>query len=592
MRLFVLSIVLLISTYTIGQVENMKVQASGVHEDREKAKNLALREALEMTIGVYISSSTSIQNNKLINDEVISLSRGLIKSYKVISELQNNDNEWMVVVKAVVSLDNTLSYIQKVSPQGTSVKLNVNTYAINKINRDFAKDNEPKIISETLGEMHNLFEKGFDYKIIVSEPVGDNLINIGCKISVYANNNITIAAKHFTDVLDEVSLDLSEINLYKEKRIPFHTITLRHKNKLHVYFLRNSESVDIIRRIFNNFSYYLSRAEIYDGLKSYPLKNGYLSDGKSRKTIIEKNPFKSHKTSIADGFLHISRNSNEMIDKFFSPYGKKYDLIPLSVYNHIVDAIEPSEWTGRRRINNKEKSEIFSLYKKSDIENKSIEKIVKLINKINKKPYILDSAYDVIRFCEKNNIIIKNKSYNSEYMLLGPRGIRLERKYLTDEFFRDGPYPGRPSTTTILSLFQEGKLINTVYRNLEYPVDQLKKISKISIRPLNALSKYKNKGIQIHRKNGEPIIFKLRMGHYKYSNLKKNNLNKDGWIRSDSLNKEEAKYIREILEYLKDNYQFNLYPQKFYSNGTSVVKKNLKDRKYNRLWIKDLYGKE
>lgn len=62
----------------------------GIGNTKEEAIKQGLKFAIEKCIGVLIQGEVLVKNNRIINDEIISFSRGYIESYEIISE--NNEN--------------------------------------------------------------------------------------------------------------------------------------------------------------------------------------------------------------------------------------------------------------------------------------------------------------------------------------------------------------------------------------------------------------------------------------------------------------------------------------------------------------------
>lgn len=68
---------------------------------REEAIEAAQREAVEQASGVFITSESQMRNFELVSDEVLSRSKGFIKSYEVVNE--NDDTRfYRVTIKAMV----------------------------------------------------------------------------------------------------------------------------------------------------------------------------------------------------------------------------------------------------------------------------------------------------------------------------------------------------------------------------------------------------------------------------------------------------------------------------------------------------------
>ena len=79
-----------------------KVIVSGFGVDVDRAKQNAIRNAVEQVIGTYVSSDTVVQNNTLLNDEVLSYSGGYVQDFKIIAQGKNDDGLYTVKIEANV----------------------------------------------------------------------------------------------------------------------------------------------------------------------------------------------------------------------------------------------------------------------------------------------------------------------------------------------------------------------------------------------------------------------------------------------------------------------------------------------------------
>ncbi|MGV8057300.1 MAG: hypothetical protein AB2L12_04580 [Smithellaceae bacterium] len=79
-----------------------KVIVSGIGIDMDKAKQNAIRNAVEQIIGSYISSDTIVQNSTVLKDEVLSYSGGYVKDMKILSQEKNDDSLYSVKIEANV----------------------------------------------------------------------------------------------------------------------------------------------------------------------------------------------------------------------------------------------------------------------------------------------------------------------------------------------------------------------------------------------------------------------------------------------------------------------------------------------------------
>jgi len=84
------------------QEKTEKVVVTGYGIDSDKAKENAIKNAVEQVIGVYIASDTIVKNNQLIKDEILQHSAGYIKQMNVISNTKNENGIYEVQINALV----------------------------------------------------------------------------------------------------------------------------------------------------------------------------------------------------------------------------------------------------------------------------------------------------------------------------------------------------------------------------------------------------------------------------------------------------------------------------------------------------------
>lgn len=82
------------------------VFANDVALARDQAVDDALRNAVEQTLGTFIQSSTLVQNNMVVEDNILSWSNGYVKTYRIVSENQTDPSTYEVTIEATVELAN------------------------------------------------------------------------------------------------------------------------------------------------------------------------------------------------------------------------------------------------------------------------------------------------------------------------------------------------------------------------------------------------------------------------------------------------------------------------------------------------------
>ncbi len=145
---------------------------TGQGKTKDDAKYNALRNALEKAFGAFISSNTSILNDNLIKDEIVSLSSGNIQKFEILLETKLPDGTYTSLVKATVSIGKLITYCKS---KGISVEFKGSLFATNTKIEKLRADNLRQVLDNLNSQMENMLLNGdfFDYSIVVSEPVKD-----------------------------------------------------------------------------------------------------------------------------------------------------------------------------------------------------------------------------------------------------------------------------------------------------------------------------------------------------------------------------------------------------------------------------------
>lgn len=513
-----------------NNTNHLKSVGFGEGMNFETAKNEALRNSLEMVIGTFIKTSTEIENNKVLTDQVLSMSSGVIQSYKIISKLENNES-WQVVVESMISVNNTVKYIESISPSGSEVEIKGGVFAINQKLKEFARENEWKIINDVAGELHNIFQKSFDYILLSKEPQNfNNNYKIENIISVYANQNINQAANLIVETLESISLSSEELKNYQEENHKYYTLTLKHVNILHVFHLREVKSIELIGLIFKNFDYYITLFELSDGINAY----------KSHQFTFqrrEKKKFISYaETSGFDNYKSMMFASEELF------------IIPKEIYYKIKNELKPNEWTGARRLSKKAISEISDDYKFYPIVHKDESLFKIFLNRINSNPNDFDQIQQTV----------KHKFTAAQLNLLkGFKGTILSKEYLINTKISGIVY-----NINIPSLNEQ---ICTLIKKNDYSLTQLETLKSILVIPLGVVLPFKHGGIYFEDKDKKVKVFSLFRDYNNYNNLNSSNFVKNSWIVP------EKKDFEVIKEFTDEFPYFNLFPTEVKNTFTSRI---------------------
>ncbi len=161
------STILLLFNFSLlasAQDSNVTVIGSGDGNSKTNAVNQALRNCIEKSMGAFLSSSTTISNDSLIKDEIVSIASGNIVSYDVLSELNKNEN-WNVTVSAIISPEKLITTLKS---KGFNFELNGGVYAQNILKEKFYAEQEKPAFENFLATWENV--PLFDFNVDLLEP--------------------------------------------------------------------------------------------------------------------------------------------------------------------------------------------------------------------------------------------------------------------------------------------------------------------------------------------------------------------------------------------------------------------------------------
>ena len=149
--LFFVTTIILSSAAFANDVQTVGI---GIGASNEAAIQSALRNALENVYGVYISSSTTMSDDRILNDDITSVSFGKIINYKVIDSTKNSAGQYIVTVDAKVSLDKLATFIGEST--GASIKFDGVGWGIQQKMERLNIKNEEKAAMDIVKTIKNL----------------------------------------------------------------------------------------------------------------------------------------------------------------------------------------------------------------------------------------------------------------------------------------------------------------------------------------------------------------------------------------------------------------------------------------------------
>jgi hypothetical protein len=232
MKHYVNSIKVILITFSIfitllSSAQNDKIvtlTTNGQGKTSEEAKNNALRSAIEQAFGAFVSSNTSVVNDNLIKDEIVSVSNGNINKYDVLTEQMLPDNTWLVSIKADISPQNLVKFSES---KGIKVEFKGALFAANVKILELNKQNELKTMKNCFNVACQILPKSYDFSLEVSEPKnlsGKWVSDITVKANL--NDNMKIITDLLSSNLEALSIPDEQINKYEELNIKTYDLVL------------------------------------------------------------------------------------------------------------------------------------------------------------------------------------------------------------------------------------------------------------------------------------------------------------------------------------------------------------------------------
>lgn len=197
--------------------DDVSLVVSGSGATKEEATKAALRCAIELTFGTFVSSNTNILNDNIIKDEIVTISSGNIKSYKYIS-VNNTYGNWEVTIQAVVSINKLVSYTKQ---KGGQTELAGNAFAMDVKLKRLYKQNEETAFNNLIIQLEKLVPRMFDYSINVESPIYTGYKDrYSCDICITmtSNNNYNSVRNLIWNTIDALCLKSEEeIKDYENK---------------------------------------------------------------------------------------------------------------------------------------------------------------------------------------------------------------------------------------------------------------------------------------------------------------------------------------------------------------------------------------
>lgn len=216
-KFYILSIVvgILSATAYAQTTDEVTLTVSSDGPTKEEATKNALRSAIEQAYGTFVSANTTILNDELVKDEIVTIANGNIKSYKEISSTAMPDGSQFVTLKATVSVSKLISYAQS---KGAETEFAGATFGMNMKMKELNKQNEKKVLENLIIQVKEMVPYVFDRTLSVKDPVvvNDSLYAVEFMIKTIPNDNMNTLHNVIYNTLKSISLTDGEQSEYKK----------------------------------------------------------------------------------------------------------------------------------------------------------------------------------------------------------------------------------------------------------------------------------------------------------------------------------------------------------------------------------------
>ncbi len=196
--------------------DSITLTVSGVAFSKEEATKQALRGAIEQAYGVFVSSNTSILNDELVKDEIVTISQGNIQNYKELSSSQLSSGAIEVQLQATVSISKLVSYAKS---KGASAELSGGTFGMNMKLFELNKKNEKAALENLYALLKDTPPLSlFDYKMDIEGPFADegryggaDGYTVRIKVNLFPNDNTQQFFDTFYKTINAIGIKPSEV---------------------------------------------------------------------------------------------------------------------------------------------------------------------------------------------------------------------------------------------------------------------------------------------------------------------------------------------------------------------------------------------
>lgn len=239
---------------TFAQVDEATITVIGTGIDEERATLQALRSAIEQTFGAFVSANTTILNDSLIQDEIVSVSTGNVKKYDKIAVATMPNGHVSVSLTATVSVNKLISFVES---KGVKAEFSGSMYAANIKLFRLKIQSIQKAYELMIQQMEHIAGNMFDFLFEMSEPQRNHEEEFGdiYYFTCYIGATSNVSSANFYDLynktIKELKLTADDIKLCRQENIETY-LDLPFDEKKHLQY--QERITEAIYRAFHRYS--------------------------------------------------------------------------------------------------------------------------------------------------------------------------------------------------------------------------------------------------------------------------------------------------------------------------------------------------
>lgn len=274
-KLLSLVAAMIIAATTFAQVNEVTLTTIGTGPNEEQATLQALRSAIEQSFGTFVSANTTILNDQLVQDEIVSVSNGNVKEYQKLAVATLPNGQVSVSAKVTVSVNKLITYAKS---KGSRAEFAGQAFSANLKVMQLRAVSTQKTMDLLVQQLDNISKDMFDFKLALGEPRKKNgVYNFNSKVEVYSNAASTNFYNLLCSTLDVLNLSSEEIKFCKNSGIETSRIS-------HVVDIAGTEGIKYYTLPIKDFVNYMKKIDSMVRKAHYRFTIAEIGNSKNRYT--------------------------------------------------------------------------------------------------------------------------------------------------------------------------------------------------------------------------------------------------------------------------------------------------------------------